>query len=123
MKKTPIVLVILIGLISILAVSCGSAAPVEPGSDLIADIALEETSCSSCGLEAPVEPTPDLSVGKALVEGRCALCHGIEITTTARHSREAWTASVDHMVKFGMSLTDQQRADIIDYLAATYSNE
>lgn len=119
MKKITIAIVILIGLISILAVSCGSANP----SGAKADLAVEESSCDACGLTAPVEPTPDLSAGKALVESRCATCHGIEITTSARYSREAWTSNVDVMIKFGLSLSDQQRTDIINYLAATYSNE
>jgi cytochrome c5 len=123
MKKTTFAIVLLIGLISILAVGCASVAPAESNSELSEEIALEESSCSSCGLAAPTEPTPDLSAGKALVEGRCALCHGIEVTTTARHSREAWTASVDHMIQFGMTLSDQQKTTIIDYLSATYSNE
>ncbi len=123
MKKTPVVLVLLIGLISILAVCCGTVSPAETTLDLSTEIALEETSCSSCGTDSPAEPSPDLSVGKVLVENRCSTCHGIELTTSARHSRNVWAEIVDHMVIRGMSLSDQQRTDIIDYLAATYSNE
>ena len=123
MKKTTIVIVFLIGLISILAVGCGTAAQGEPAADIHAGKPLEESDCDVCGLTAPVEPTPDFSAGKALVESKCALCHVIEITTNARYSRETWTANVDVMIKFGMSLSDQQKADIIDYLAAAYSNE
>ena len=117
MKKTTIFIVFLIGLISLLAVSCA------PSAELAAGLPLNESDCDACGLTAPVEATPDFSAGKALVESKCALCHVIEITTNARFSREAWTSNVDVMIKFGMSLTDQQRTDIIDYLAATYSNE
>ena len=123
LKKTTIVIVFLIGLISILAVSCGAAAPQEPASDIHAGKPLEESDCDACGLTAPVEANQDFSAGKALVESKCALCHVIEITTNARYSREAWTSNVDVMIKFGMSLSDQQKADIIDYLAATFSNE
>ena len=123
MKKTTIAIVFLIGLISILAVGCGPASPAVTAPDLAAGKPLEESDCDACGLTAPVEPTQDFSAGKALVESKCALCHVIEITTNARFSREAWTSNVDVMIKFGMSLSDQQRADIIDYLAATYSNE
>ena len=129
MKKTTIVIGFLMILISILAVSCGSAVTLESNPDLSVDVPVVESSCTACGPEtttesAPtIEPTLDLSVGKKLVEGKCITCHGIEITTNARYSREAWTKSVDHMVGYGMSLTDQQRTDLIDYLAATYTNE
>lgn len=95
MKKTTIVNMILIVVISILAVSCGSA--------------------------ATVEPTPDLSVGKALVESRCNTCHGLNNITIAKYSREVWTTTVDRMVTNGMSITDQQKIDVVNYLSATYS--
>ncbi len=97
MKRTIIVIVLLSILISVLAVSCGSA--------------------------APAEPTPDLSVGKALVESRCTTCHGINNITIAKYSREVWTTTVDRMVLAGAVLNDQQKSDIIDYLAATYKPE
>jgi cytochrome c2 len=97
MKKTTIALVFLAVLISMMIVSCGSA--------------------------APAEPTPDLSVGKALVESRCITCHGINNITNAKYTREVWIKTVDRMVLSGASFTDQQKADIIDYLAATYKPE
>ena len=83
-------------MISILAVSCGSPA-------------------------ATPEPTPDLSVGKAWVESRCNVCHGLNNITSAKYSREVWTSTVDRMVTNGMSITDQQKVDVINYLSATYS--
>jgi mono/diheme cytochrome c family protein len=97
MKKTTIVIVLLIVLISMLTVSCGSA--------------------------APAEPTPDLSVGKALVESRCTTCHGINNITNAKYTREVWTTTVDRMVLSGAVLNDQQKSDIVDYLAATFKPE
>ena len=96
MKKTTILIVISLLLISIFIVSCGSPA-------------------------ATPEPTPDLSVGKALVESRCNTCHGLTNIKAAKYSRDVWTSTVDRMVTNGMSITDQQKIDVINYLSATYS--
>lgn len=98
MKKTTIAAVFMILLISMLVVSCGSSA-------------------------APVEPTPDLSVGKALVESRCNTCHGLGNIQNATYDRETWTKTVDRMVLSGATFSDQEKADIIDYLSATYTKE
>lgn len=96
MKKTTIVLMISIILVSILVVSCGAPA-------------------------ATPEPTPDLSVGQALVESRCNTCHGLSNVKSATYSREVWTTTVDRMLTNGLSLNDQQKVDVVNYLSATYS--
>ena len=80
MKKATIVTMFMIILVSLLVVSCGSA--------------------------ATAEPTPDLSVGKALVESRCNTCHGLNNITIAKYSREVWTDTVDRMVLLGAVLND-----------------
>ena len=96
MKKTTIVLIISFILVSILIVSCGAPA-------------------------ATPEPTPDLSVGQTLVESRCNTCHGLSSIKSATYSREVWTSTVDRMINNGLSLNDQQKIDVVNYLSATYS--
>ena len=66
-----------------------------------------------CGSAA--EPTPH--PGQALVETKCSTCHSIVQVNNAKYSREMWDSTVNRMVMAGMQVTDEQKAQIIDYLA------
>lgn len=92
MQKKLVVIVFFMVLISVLVVGCGSNSQ-------------------------PV----DLTVGKELVESRCTTCHGIEQIQNKQFSRQEWTDTVDRMINdHGAAINEQQKSDIIDYLAATY---
>lgn len=97
MKKTSVVLVFVVLLISFLIVSCGSSGPA-------------------------ATPTPDLTIGRDLVQNRCNTCHGLSSITNAKYDREGWTQVVDRMIANGATLNDQQKEDVINFLAATYHN-
>lgn len=66
-----------------------------------------------CGSAA--EPTPH--PGQALVETKCSTCHSIVQVNNAKYSREMWDSTVNRMVMAGMQITDEQKAQVIDYLA------
>ena len=65
---------------------------------------------------------PDLPEGKGLatVNAACTMCHSTRyITMQPNLPRKAWAASVDKMRKtFGAPMSDQQAAEIVDYLVA-----
>jgi len=65
---------------------------------------------------------PDLPEGKGLatVNAACTMCHSTRyITMQPNFPRKTWTATVDKMRKtFGAPLSDQQSAEVVDYLMA-----
>ena len=67
---------------------------------------------AGCGY---AEPTPH--PGEALVASKCSTCHGIAQVNTAKYSREVWQDTVDRMKLHGLSATDEQIAQMVDYLA------
>ena len=56
----------------------------------------------------------------ALVRRACASCHGLDLITTQRHSRDEWAAVVDDMVVRGAQASDDELERIIDYLAVHF---
>lgn len=68
-----------------------------------------------CGSSEPAEPTPH--PGEALVNAKCSTCHGLAQVENATYSRGIWETTVDRMVLAGMTISDEDKALIIDYLA------
>ena len=56
----------------------------------------------------------------ALVKKTCSSCHGAVNFEAMRRSRSEWERLVTEMVDYGMNVTDEERATIIDYLATHY---
>jgi cytochrome c2 len=67
------------------------------------------------GCRSAAEPTPH--PGQALVATKCSTCHSIVQVDNAKYSREMWDSTVNRMVMAGMQITDEQKAQVIDYLA------
>ncbi len=80
-----------------------------------------------CSQATPPEPTvtpaPTAHPGKALVNSRCVGCHDISRVTNYRSDREGWELTVDRMILLGAELNDEQREQVIDYLAGMYPEE
>ncbi len=56
--------------------------------------------------------------GRDLVYGNCQTCHDLQsVVDSAGIRRGAWDAVLDNMAGFGLRITPDQRAHILDYLA------
>ena len=58
--------------------------------------------------------------GKALITGQCGSCHGLDLITAKKASRNDWVGVVDRMKSYGSNLTDPQTTTVIDYLAKNF---
>ena len=58
--------------------------------------------------------------GADVVEDNCQNCHGLDRITTAHHDADGWRAVVADMIGRGASLTDDQEAAVVAYLASHY---
>ena len=69
----------------------------------------------------PVQ-SPDLPAGpiQAKAQTACLECHDARIITQQRLSRNAWTAEVDKMVRWGTVLDPKDRDALIDYLSTNF---
>jgi hypothetical protein len=55
---------------------------------------------------------------RALVARLCTGCHDLgNLLSTAGRSREGWDSKIDEMQSYGMKVTPEERALILDYLA------
>jgi competence protein ComEA len=67
----------------------------------------------------PLAQAQDLPEGKGkdLVEQVCGACHGTDLVSSRRATKEGWSYIVDDMVSRGASATNDQIAQINAYLA------
>jgi mono/diheme cytochrome c family protein len=73
----------------------------------------------------PAAPQPaagavDMTRAKLTFESTCSGCHDPSLATSQRNSRAGWEALVERMVGFGLTASDAQRHEIVEYLTATY---
>lgn len=66
--------------------------------------------------DAPAAPDP--AETQALLERKCAACHGLDKLAPVQADRDGWAAIVERMVGQGAVLTDAERAELVEYLAA-----
>ena len=52
-----------------------------------------------------------------LVRTRCVTCHGSDLITQQRLSRDGWVREVDKMIGWGASLPEPEKTQAVDYLA------
>ncbi|HEX4133920.1 MAG TPA: helix-hairpin-helix domain-containing protein [Bryobacteraceae bacterium] len=69
--------------------------------------------------QLPMAQAQDLPEGKGkdMVETVCGACHGTDLISTRRATKEGWSYIVDDMVSRGASATNEQIQAINDYLA------
>ena len=68
----------------------------------------------------PAKQLPD-GPGKDVVERVCSACHGPEIVMTKRLTKDGWSQVVDDMIQRGAQGSDDDFAQIVDYLAVNFS--
>ena len=60
---------------------------------------------------------PD-GANRALVASQCASCHDLQpLFDAAGASRDDWNGALDEMTGYGLKVTPQERAMILEYLA------
>jgi hypothetical protein len=95
MKARNIILIMVAILVALVLLGCGGAA------------------------QGPT-PTPEPHPGQALIGQRCSTCHDLWRVESAKFSKEDWLAVVNRMVISGASLTAEEEAQVVDYLAITF---
>jgi len=55
-----------------------------------------------------------------VLKSRCVVCHESDIITSQHLSLTGWTNSINKMVRWGSTITPQERDVLQPYLAATY---
>jgi hypothetical protein len=55
---------------------------------------------------------------RALVAAQCGACHDLQpLVDAAGVSREDWDGALEEMTSYGLKVTPEQRAQILEYLA------
>jgi competence protein ComEA len=70
-------------------------------------------------VQVPLAQAQDLPEGKGkdAVEQVCGACHGTDLVSSRRATKQGWSYIVDDMVSRGASATNEQIQAINDYLA------
>lgn len=76
--------------------------------------------CAAMGAPPPQKQLPD-GPGKDVVERVCSACHGPEIVMGKRLTKDGWTQVVEDMIQRGAQGSDDDFAQIVDYLSAHFS--
>jgi len=82
----------------------------------------EPTATTAPPTEEPEPTEAPVEEAQVLLEERCTVCHTLDRVQSSQKSREEWESTVTRMVEYGAQLTDEERAVLLDYLAATYGN-
>jgi cytochrome c5 len=65
-----------------------------------------------------IDPRMPVGPNRELVARVCTGCHDLgNLVATAGRSRAGWDVKIDDMVLYGMKVTPEQRALILEYLA------
>jgi cytochrome c5 len=68
----------------------------------------------------PAQALPD-GPGKDEFQKICSSCHGLDLSTDQKKTRDDWAATVDKMIGYGMDATKKEIAAVIDYLATNFA--
>lgn len=71
---------------------------------------------ATAALASAAEPPP----GRDTFERLCSGCHDLALATDTRRSRAEWRDLVERMSVYGLSGSDAERAEVIDYLARAF---
>jgi competence protein ComEA len=74
---------------------------------------------AACGPLAQAQDLPE-GKGKDLVDQVCGACHGTDLVSSRRATKQGWSYIVDDMVSRGASATNEQIATINEYLAKNF---
>ena len=66
---------------------------------------------------------PSSSEGQAVFESRCGSCHDLAFAEKKLRSRAEWQKVLIKMRTYGAPLSDEEAAQVLEYLAKNYSSE
>jgi mono/diheme cytochrome c family protein len=81
---------------------------------------------ASAGQSAPPPQVSDVmpdGPGKAVTLKVCAGCHDVRVVASLRLTRDAWAGVVSDMVQRGAKGTDEEVAQVLEYLAGHFLGE
>lgn len=79
------------------------------------------TLCAlTCLVALPAQQLPD-GPGRAELEKACVGCHELARSVSKRQDRAGWQETMAKMAAFGMKISDQANAVIVDYLVKNYA--
>jgi cytochrome c5 len=61
--------------------------------------------------------------GRKIVETTCGSCHGLDIVTSKRYSKERWQSVVEEMIAQGAPLTKAEANRVVAYLARHFGEK
>ncbi|QRN82453.1 hypothetical protein JR338_08440 [Chloroflexota bacterium] len=97
MKKTLIFSILLMALLVVAISACSNTA-------------------TPVSTDSPATPTEDPT--QALIEERCSGCHNTSIIYNANYDESGWSDVIDHMIEKGAVLSEDEKAQIIEWLIA-----
>ncbi|MCC7180356.1 MAG: c-type cytochrome [Acidobacteria bacterium] len=69
---------------------------------------------------APAAVPARATGGEAIFKRACLACHGADLSEQQRLSVTGWTREVEKMMRWGASVTEAEKAALVEFLAATY---
>lgn len=70
---------------------------------------------------APAAGGVDMVHAKETVETVCKNCHDLSVVTDARYDRSGWQNVIIRMQAQGLSISNEQRKEILEYLTTNYA--
>jgi DNA uptake protein ComE-like DNA-binding protein len=61
--------------------------------------------------------------GKEVTERLCGTCHEAQRAASVRLTRDGWEAEIAKMVDLGMTATDEEMKQVLDYFAENFKGE
>jgi hypothetical protein len=87
---------------------------VEPSAAVIGAILI----CLIVPVSAQIDSRMPEGPNRELVARKCTSCHDVSnFVGTAGRSRAGWDVKIEDMVLYGMRITPEERALVLDYLA------
>lgn len=100
MKHRPLIVMVVVVVLALFLSQCGGTSP---------------TSSPDTANQPTISPDT-----VSFVETTCSACHSFDRAVQRGHSESEWTSVVDQMIANGLSVSSEQRAAIIQYLAQVY---
>lgn len=71
-----------------------------------------------CARQPEADPASDAATPEQLIETRCTRCHSRDRIDAASYDAAGWAAVIDRMTAKGARLTEEEKAALVEHLAA-----